>query len=762
MLRKNVHGVTAVVAQPQTLQGLGGVGKTQLAIEYAWLYRAHYDFVWWIPADQALLVPSSLAAMAQALGLPPATSVGVEQAAEAVLRALQSGVPYRSWLVIFDNAEEPDYIRDFIPRGPGHVLITSRNSLWREQESTIQVDVFEREESTAFLRKRLPSISDADAVLMAEKLGDLPLALEQAAALLARTLMPVDEYVQLLEQQTIKLLGLEKAPSYRQTMTAAWRLSVAQIGRSSPEAVEVLHCCAFFGPEPIPRDVFRWGRQAVGQRLVPILSDTINLTRALSTLERFALIKVETSTRTLQVHRLNQALLRDELDEGEREQRRHEVHQLLVGAAPEEPDDTDSWPKFEELVAHLEPSGVIQCEDPPVREFALNIARYMYVRGSYKQAEELLLKYIAEWSRRSGEHHPDVLVARIHLGNIYRALTRYTKAYEIASETLAMMREAMGDEHSETVLWASNNVAATQRACGEFLAARELDESTLEGCRQLMDEAGPKVLNARNNLALDYALTSEYGKAQETHDAVYQAMSQLKTGIGRRRLLNTWSNLSRTVRLNGQSNEATDLAGDAYNYGVARLTPDHPQVLLAAKDFAIALRRSGRTGEALDRIRDTHTRLHRLFGEEHADTMAAGMALSNTLRQAGELEEAARVAERVMEYYPNVFGHDHPFTHACRMNIALLTRLTGNPADARGIDEQAHAGLAGRLGRDHDYSISCAINLANDFAALGDFDRARELDEETYRRVQVYFRPDHFLNLMCAANLSHDLRQTGA
>jgi hypothetical protein len=297
---------------PQALQGLGGVGKTAVATEYAHRYSEAYDLVWWIPSDQPTLVRSSLAALARPMHLDGAADRGIESAAAAVLDALRRGEPYRRWLLIFDNADQTDELNQIIPRGPGDVLITSRNLRWQAVIDTIPVDVFTREESTEFLVRRAPKALDlSSAELIADKLGDLPLALEQAGALLAETGMPVEEYLRLLDESVTEIMAEGRGSEYPLSMTATWKLSVSRLRQVLPQAQELLRCCAFFGPDPIPRDVFRRGAQTTGTQISELIQNPILLASAIRELGRFALIKLD--GQRISVHRLIQALIRDEL-----------------------------------------------------------------------------------------------------------------------------------------------------------------------------------------------------------------------------------------------------------------------------------------------------------------------------------------------------------------------------------------------------------------------------------------------------------------
>jgi tetratricopeptide (TPR) repeat protein len=750
----------ATALLPHTLHGLGGVGKTQLAVEYVYRYTSEYDLVWWVPSEQPPLIRQSLLALAPQLRLKVGPGDDVQQTLNAINDALRLGTPYRRWLLVFDNADRPEELGPFLSNPSGHILITSRNRSWENSAATVEVDVFERTESIELLTRRLPKITQAEADELAERLGDLPLALEQAASWQSATAMPTSEYLALLEEHVGALLSESQPSDYPRPVAAAWGLAFDQLTEKAPAALQMLELCAFLGSEPISVRLLREGRHIdLPTPLRDAVRDDIPMRRAIRDVVRYGLAKVDPANNSLQIHRLVQAVLRDRIPMEERARFRSTVHALLAAANPSDPEDEKTWPRHAELSPHIRPGGLVEGESPDNRRVVLDQIRYQYLLGDFESSRELAELAVEKWRQRLGPDDEQTLVAGRYLGIALRALGRVREARELNEDVYARTRSTFGADHEHTLATA-NSMGADLRLRGEWPRARDLDTEMLALHRQVFGEDDPSTLLSANNLAVDYRLLGDFAAARDI-DIDTENRQRRVLGDEHPYTLRIISNLSRDYYGLGDYRRAMDLQRQSLPIHRRVLGEDHYEVLRATRIHVVTLRKLGDIGEAADLAEQLVATSRRRLGDNHPDTMVAAMTLSNC-RAAIERPREARIAgEDALARLRELLGGRHPFTLAAMTNLATILRGMGDYTAARALDERALNGFREAFAPDHTYVLCAGMNLANDMAAAHDHVGARELSDRSRQGMVEQFGPTHPQTLVCTFNYVLDLGATG-
>lgn len=300
-------------ALTQVLAGLGGIGKTELALEYAHRFQDRYDLVWWCPSEAATQLAASYRALAGALDLRERDAARDED----VVRALRTALEARSgWLLVFDNADSEGDLIPFVPsRGGGHVIVTSRDNAWRRLATPLEVGIWPRAEAVEFLLARSGDADTGAAGRLAEALGDLPLALEQATAYVRAGHLSLARYLEMLEQGYAADLWRRGADPER-TVAVTWELSFAKVAELCPAAAQLLDSVAFLAPDAIPLALIRDGAPFLPEPLKAACGNPVVFEDAIAALVRYSLVGRDGDH--LSVHRIVQAVTRNRLSDDDR------------------------------------------------------------------------------------------------------------------------------------------------------------------------------------------------------------------------------------------------------------------------------------------------------------------------------------------------------------------------------------------------------------------------------------------------------------
>jgi len=569
----------------QALRGMGGVGKTQLAAEYAYRFAGTYNLAWWVNAEQGGLIGDQVAALGVVLGCIEA-GAGTEAVRSVVLAELRQ---LGRWLLVFDNAENPADVTPWLPGGGGHVLITSRERGWDEIAAPVEVDVLARSESVAILQARVDGLSEPDADRLAAQLGDLPLAIAQAAGFMAETGMAAGEYLGLLRTRAGQLLAQGAPGSYPRSLAATTQLIADRLVDADPAAADLASLCAFLAPEPIPEELFTAATGGLPGELVARAADPLAWRQTLAHLALQSLARVD--HRGLVMHRLTQAILRDRLTPGQAAATRACTEAILATSNTGDPSNPVTWPRWARLMPHLLAADLAATDNPDLRGMACNACWYLLARGDTDTGHDLASDLRQQWRDRLGDDHEHVLAITHLLAWALQLMGHYAESRDLDQDTLDRKRRVLGKDHPHTLATA-NNLVNDLRYLGEAQAARDLAQDTLDRCRRILGEDHPDTLISATGLAVAlYAL--------------------------------------------GEVQAARDLAQDTLDRRRRILGEDHPYTLRVANNLGVYLRALGEVQAARDLAQDTLDRCRRVLGEDHPDTLS----LAADLRARGEADD---------------------------------------------------------------------------------------------------------------------------
>ncbi|MDX2935062.1 FxSxx-COOH system tetratricopeptide repeat protein [Streptomyces ipomoeae] len=714
-----------------TLHGPAGVGKSQLALEYAHRFKWRYDLVWWIDADQADGEVLSLSQLAQRLGV---TGSGTVEAARTAGDGLREGSPTPNWLLILDQGDKASDVWQHLGNitGPGHLIVTARSPSRSEPNSgTFLMDTFDHVEATTHLMQGVHELQTEQAELVARELHGHPMAVDIAMAHLAASRETASAFVGQLRNARAAAVAADNTSGDRLAPVRAVCAPVmTRLREQFPPAARLLELTAFLAPNPIAPWLLL-SRQ-MSQAITPSGEEPsrgFTVHRALDAIFRHRLM--ENHGAHLSVHRLIQTVIRDEMSQDQRTAAQRAVHAVLTlvheyGGGPYD------FSFLEDVWPHLLASSAFESDDHEVRELLIAGIRQV-ARGDPERAVELGRPLMERWeskerAEKSSTPHPtdddQLLSLRFEMGKALRLQGAHAEAMAWDETTLARQRQVFGDYHPRTLLTAQS-LAAGHRALGQFQEACGLMTDVHQRFLQIFGEAHEMSLDAAHDLATDLRLTGDHGAARKISLETWQQRSAL-FGPSAPNTLTSKSQLARSLRELGDYALSVALLREIVT-DLGDLTQnDAQECLRQRKSLAVALRWAGHLEEAHALTVRALADYEYLRLTEDADAVACRANLAADEAAADRPDAARDIAAEALAGFQRLYGPTHPFTLACRSNLGVHLRRSGDLAEAMIEGEQAVEGLGDTLGARHPYTLTALASLANTAAEEGHLARAQE------------------------------------
>ena len=692
----------ATAALTQAIRGLGGIGKTQTAIEYAYRHEHDYTHVLWINADTRESATASMGEIARALGLPEADAQDRSVTVDAVKQWLAESSGY---LVILDNADDLKIVPELLPtRRQGHVIITTRAVAMHGVARPIEIPKLDPDDGAAFLLRRANVDATDDKLAAAREVSvemdGLPLALDQAGAYIEETGMSTHGYLDLYRQNRGRLLARagQLSATDHASVAVTYGLALEKVEALDPAAAELVRFCAFLAPEPIPMSILAEGAKHLGDVLGLAMADDLTRNDTIAAAHRWSLLDRDGDSVSL--HRVVQDVVGESMSAEDGHTWSERAVKAVNAAFPL--IEFSNWPICEALLPHALVCGRYIAKDntlsSTVAARLLNqTGYYLKQRADLAGAEPFYRRALAIREKALGPEHPDTATSLNNLAGLLHAEGDFAAADPLYRRALVIRETVQGPEHPLTAA-SLNNLAAILRDQGDYAGADPLYRRALAIDEKAHGPVHPDTATDLNNLARLLQDQGDYASADPLHRRAL-AIREKALGPEHPDIAVSLDNLAGLLRTQGDFVAADPLYRRALAIREKALGPDHPWTATTLNNLALLLHNQGNYAGAKPLYSRALAIKEKALGPDHPDSAASLNNLALLLQDQGDYTAADPLYRRALAVKEKTLGEEHPSTALTLDNLAGLLRKTGRVDEAVGYEERAAASRAAHAAR---------------------------------------------------------------
>ena len=687
---------------PQVISGIGGVGKTQTAVEYAYRYRDDYQYVLWVKADSSENLESDFASLATVFNLPIKDEKDQNLIISAVKNCLQT---HTGWLLILDNVEDMVMVRNFIPLGSkGHMLLTTNAPVTEIEFQEVALHDMKLEESELFLLRRTRVI-ELDASLdtalesdrskaqeISELMGGLPLALSQAGAYIDRTKCGLGGFQDRYNRQKAKLLEDPKGlvSDHPEPVATTWSLSFEKVEQSNHAAADLLRLCAFLHPDAIPEELFIDGASELTPTLQSVGDTPSVLDEAILELLRYSLVR-RNSDATLTIHRLLQAVLKDEMDEQTQRQWAEHTVRAVNLVFPDVKFET--WPDCQRYLPQVQVCKTLIDEWGMEFEKAARLldqaGDYSRERGYYIEAEPLLIKSLAIRQKILGPEQPVVAQSLNNLARLYHDQGKYAEAGPLYQRAHTIFEKALGAEHPD-VATSLGSLASLYQVQGKYAEAEPLYQRALAIREKALGAEHPDVANSLNNLAELYRVQDKYAEAESLYRRAL-AIREKALGVEHPNVATILNNLASLYQAQKNYIRALPLYQRSLTIAERTWGNDHPFTAICLMNIGDIYYNLRKFVWAEQRLQQALAIQKKKLGPDHPDLAKTLYNLAVLYGQQGKYDKAKPLFRQALAIEEKALGTEHPDVATILENYASVLRKARQTRAAIPLEERAKA-----------------------------------------------------------------------